>query len=150
MILYLKADSKNKVGYTPDWLKVRYSENGQDFELVLDIQGSIDYDMDCLNCRCKGDLVPWVLHNLTTGDEVDLYDLEIDEINAMFPDDKVASIIRGSNDFEVGIYPRKDDDEGIKLAEGDVLSNCHGKLEMPIDGGNRYETYFKFEVELNY
>ena len=57
MRLYLDAESKNNIGYTPDWLKVSYKENRQDYELVLDIQAWIDYDSKRLSCRCKGDYV---------------------------------------------------------------------------------------------
>ena len=73
MRLYLEAESKNKVGYTPDWLKVSYYENGERMELTLDIPGDIGYDIDCLSCRCKGDLIPWVLYNCESGDETDFY-----------------------------------------------------------------------------
>ena len=72
MILYLEAESKNSIGYTPDWIQVTYNENGKQLELTLDIQGWIDYNKDCLSCRCKGELVPWTLVNLGDGEEIDL------------------------------------------------------------------------------
>ena len=34
MRLYLSAESKNNIGYTPDWLKVHYKENGQDCGVI--------------------------------------------------------------------------------------------------------------------
>lgn len=43
MRLYLNAESKNEISYTPDWLKFSYKENGENFELTLDIQGEIDH-----------------------------------------------------------------------------------------------------------
>ena len=47
MRLYLSAKSKSHSGYTPDWLKVSYTEDGIDYDLILDIQGDIDYDPEC-------------------------------------------------------------------------------------------------------
>lgn len=150
MRLYLYAKSKYNIGYTPDWLKVYYyEEDGQMFELVFDIQGSIDYVKDSLSCRCKGDLIPWVLWNCATGDEINLYDLSNEEIEAKFPDKKIAEIICNSDTFEVGIYPVGDDDEVFELAEKDKLSNCKGTFEMYINEDHYYEKEFEFDVELN-
>lgn len=147
MILYLSAESKNKIGYTPDWLKVMYEEK---YDLVLDIQGWIDYDRDTLNCRCKGDLIPWVLWNLETGDEIDLSSMDEEEVEAMFPDKRIAEIICNSDTFEIGIYPVDDSDETYELAEEDKLTDCEGKFEMYIGEEDLdYEKYFKFDVELN-
>ena len=42
MRLYLSAKSKLNIGYTPDWLKVTYEQDGKDFELTLDIQGDME------------------------------------------------------------------------------------------------------------
>lgn len=149
MRLYLYGKSKYNIGYTPDWLKVYYyEEDGQMFELVLDIQGSIDYVKDSLNCRCKGDLIPWVLWNCETGDEIDLYELSEEEIEIKFPDKRIAEIICNSDTFEVGIYPVNDD--VYEEAMTDVLTDCEGKFEMYIGEEDLdYEKEFKFDVELN-
>ena len=147
MRLYLDAESKNNIGYTPDWLKVSYKKNGQDYELVLDIQAWIDYDNESLSCRCKGDLVPWVLWNCTTGEETDLSSLSEDELNVVFPSKKIAEIVCNSSSYEVGIYPT--DEEKFDLAENDILSQCEGSFEMYVDKTHYYRKDFKFEVELN-
>ena len=153
MRLYLDAESKNKVGYTPDWLKVSYYKNGERIELVLDIQGDIGYDEDCLSCRCKGDLIPWVLYNCESGDEIDLYSLTDAQIEDMFPDEKVAKIICESEDYEIGIYPVTngdcDDDEIFERAEDDVVSNGKGSFEMFVNDEHCYQKDFEFETELN-
>ena len=152
MRLYLNAESKNKVGYTPDWLRVSFYENGERMELTLDIQGDIGYDKDCLSCRCKGDLIPWVLYNCESGDEVDLYSLTEKEVEAIFPDERVAKIICESEDYEIGIYPVTngdcDDDEIFEMAEDDDVSDCKGCFEMYVDG-EHYRKEFEFEIELN-
>ena len=147
MRLYLYAESKNKIGYTPDWLKVSYKENRQDYELVLDIQAWIDYDSKRLSCRCKGDLVPWVLWNCTTGEEIDLSSLSEEELDTIFPSKRIAEIICNSDTFEVGIYPT--DNENFDLSENDVLSQCEGRLEMYVDENHYYQKDFEFEIELN-
>ena len=149
MRLYLNADSEQKIGYTPDWLKVGFTENGTDFDLVLDIQGDIDYSKDGLYCRVKGDLIPWVLNDLDEGDETDLSTLSEEEIESMWPNKKIAEIIRNSEYYEVGIYPVNDDDETIELAKEDVLANCNGQLEIYVDEDNQYTIDFEFDTELN-
>ena len=153
MRLYLSAESKNKVGYTPDWLKVSFYENGERMELTLDIQGDIDYDEECLSCRCKGELIPWVLYNCETGEEIDLYSLTDERVEDMFPDERVAKIICESEDYEIGIYPVTngdcDDKEIFKRAENDILSGCKGSFEMFIDDENYSLKDFEFETELN-
>ena len=152
MRLYLNAESENEVGYTPDWLRVSYYENGERMELTLDIQGDIGYEKDCLSCRCKGELIPWVLNNCESGDEVDLYSLTDEEANAMFPDERIAKIICESEDYEIGIFPVTngdcDDKEVFERAEGDDINNCKGFLEMFVNG-KHYEKEFEFETELN-
>lgn len=153
MRLYLNAESKNKVGYTPDWLRVSFYENGERMELTLDIQGDIGYDKDCLSCRCKGDLIPWVLNNCENGDEVDLYSLTEKQIEKMFPDERVAKIICESEDYEVGIFPVTngdcDDEEIFKRAEDDDVDNCKGSFEMFVDDEHYYHKDFEFETQLN-
>lgn len=148
MRLYLSAESKNNIGYIPDWLKISYEEDGQEFELTLDIQGDIDYDTDCLSCRCKGDLIPWVLYNCENGDEINLYDLSEEEADRMFPIKRITEILRDGTDFKIGVYPTDDSDEIFKLADEDVLSNCTGLCKF-YDGENDYEISFEFETELN-
>lgn len=152
MRLYLEAKSKNNVGYTPDWLRVGFDENCVRMELTLDIQGEIDYDENCLSCRCKGDLIPWVLQNCESGEEVDLYSMTDEQIEKMFPDEKVAKIICGSKYYEIGIYPVTngdcDDEEVFEKAKNDYVSGGKGSFEMFVDGENYYME-FKFETELN-
>lgn len=44
MRLYLSADSKQNQGYTPDWIRISFKENGQELELTMDITGETDYN----------------------------------------------------------------------------------------------------------
>jgi hypothetical protein len=138
----------NKIGYTPDWLKVSYKKDRQNFELTLDIQGEITYNNNCLNCRCKGDLIPWVLYNCENGDEIDLYDLSEAEVDKMFPIKKIAELLQVGTDFRIGVYPINSDDEIFKLADEDVLSDCIGLCEI-YDGENEHQISFIFETEFN-
>lgn len=149
MRLYLSAKSKLNIGYTPDWIKVTYEQDGKDFELTLDIQGTIDYSPGSLDCRCKGELIPWVLYDLETGDETDLYSMSDEEIEDMFPDKRIAEIICNSANYDIGIYPICDTDEEFALSENDKLTNCEGCFEMYIDEEHCYTKDFKFEAELN-
>lgn len=146
MRLYLNAESKNGIGYTPDWLKVFYTVGGDEYTLTLDIRGWIDYDNEGLNCRCKGELVPWVLYNHETGDEHDLSELPEDVVN--FTSGPIANIICNGNEFTVGVYPVNDSDENMEMVDSDILSNGTGSFEMYVDGES-YEKEFEFDVEVN-
>lgn len=143
MRLYLNAESSKKIGYIPDWLKVSYKEDEKDLELTLDIQGDVDFDTDCLNCRCKGDLIPWVLYDRDSGDEEDLYSLLDEEISTRFPDEKVVEILRRGTDFRVGVYPADDSKSNMELAEDDTLTNCTGLCEI-------FESNIRFEFETEF
>lgn len=149
MRLYLSAESKNNIGYTPDWLKVTYKENGELLELTLDIRGSIDYKKEKLSCRCKGELIPWVLYNCETGDEIDLSLVTEEALEIAFPDKRIAEIVCKSETYEIGIYPVDDNDEIWELAESDMLSDCEALLEMYVDEDHYYEKDFEFEAKLN-
>ena len=149
MRLYLNAESKKNIGYTPDWIKVSYEKYGRPMVLTLDIQGEIGYDPNTLSCRCKGELIPWVLYDCETGGETDLSQLSEKEIEVIFPAAKIAEILASNDVYEIGIYPVNDSDEIFELAEEDILSDCEGHVEMYIDENNYFEKDFKFEVELN-
>ena len=149
MRLYLSAKSKQNIGYTPDWLRVQFSQDGKEFELTLDIQGVIDYSPDTLSCRCKGELIPWVLYDLDTGDETNLSTLSIEELESVWPDKKIAEIVCNSHTYEIGIYPVSDNDETFELAEKDILTNCEGCFEMYVDENNQYTVDFEFDTEVN-
>lgn len=149
MRLYLSAKSELNIGYTPDWLKVTYEQDGMPFELTLDLQGITDYSPETLDCRFKGELIPWVLCNLETGHETDLDSLSEQDAQNIFPDKRIANIICGSDNYTIGIYPICDNDEGLDLAKKDKLTNCEGRFEIYIDEEHHYTKDFKFDVELN-
>ena len=152
MRLYLEAESKNRVGYTPDWLEVTFYENGKQMELTLDIQGDIGYDDKCLSCRCKGYLIPWVLYDCESGDEVDLYSMTDEQIEKILPDERIAEIICEGSDHRIGIYPVTNgdfaDEEIFDMAKDDDLSDGKGSFEMSVDG-ECYHKEFEFKTELN-
>ena len=149
MRLYLSAKSKLNIGYTPDWLKVTYEQDGKDFELTLDLQGTTDYSPGTLDCRFKGEVIPWVLYDLETGDETDLDSLSDEEIERILPDKKIAEIICNSSNYDIGIYPVCDTDEVFSWAEDDELTDCDGCVEIYIDEEHYYTKDFKFDTELN-
>lgn len=139
MRLCLNAESKNKIGYTPDWLKVTYKEK----ELTLDIQGDVDYENDSLNCRCKGELIPWTLYDLKKGEEVELYDLSKEEVDKILPVKKIVKFLQKGSNFIIGIYPAND---SLKLAKDDILTGCAGFLDI-YDGDKDFHINFEFETE---
>ena len=146
MRLYLNAKSKNNIGYTPDWLKVTYTnEKGEDIELTLDIQGFTDYHTDGLNCRTKGELLPWTTYDLETGEETDLSSIE--NIEEIYSVDYLIDIIENGDDHIIGVFPADTSEEGIEAAE-DVDGYDLGYGEAELIWGER-TVYFKFETELN-
>lgn len=148
MRLYLRAESAKRIEYTPEWIKVDFKENNQDMELTLDIRGEIDYKADGLNCRCKGELVPWVLWNYKTGNEINLGELSEEEIEDMFPLKRIADIICKSNVFTIGLYPVNDGENIFPMTEDDTLTDCEGKI-LIYDGEAEHVKDFTFEAELN-
>lgn len=152
MRLYLKAKSKNKIGYTPDWLEITFEDKGKQKELIFDIQGEIGYDEDSINCHCKVDLIPWVLCNCETGRKIGLWNMTDEEVENILPNKKIAQIISEGNSFRVGIFPVTngdcDEEEVLKLAKNDVVYDGEGFLEMFV-GEKCYEKEFEFETKLN-
>lgn len=144
MILYLEAESKNSIGYTPDWIQVTYNENGKQLELTLDIQGWIDYNKDCLSCRCKGELVPWTLVNLGDGEEIDLSEMSEEEVEEEYPDEKLFEILAKGYDFLVGVYPVNDDN----YDNTDRLEKGTGTVEFYVSN-EIHSINFEFDTEVN-
>lgn len=144
MILYLEAESKNSIGYTPDWIQATYNENGKQLELTLDIQGWIDYNKDCLSCRCKGELVPWTLVNLGDGEEIDLSEMSEEEVEEEYPDEKLFEIFAKGYDFLVGVYPVNDDN----YDNTDHLEKGTGTVEFYVSD-EIHSINFEFDTEVN-
>lgn len=153
MRLYLSAESKMGIGYTPDWLKVPYREGNEEFVLTLDIWGETDYDRNGLNCRTKGDLLPWTLVNVTTGVETDYGMLSQEEAGKLFPMEKLAEILHRASAEEraltVGIFPVNcTNTRQASVYAEDVVSNGTGTCKLH-DSDKVYEIQFRFETELN-
>ena len=146
MRLYLDAKSKNNIGYTPDWIKIDYEENGTLYTLTLDLQGDIDYNEDTLSCRYKGGLIPWTLYDNETGNEYDLSEMDEDELESIMPFEKIISIIENGSNYVVGIFPVFEKD--FYLVEYDALSDCHGSISIYHDG-KEITKEFVFETEVN-
>lgn len=127
MRLYLSGDSKNKVGYTPDFIII----NGNHY----DIQGAIDYDSETLNCRVKGDIF--------VAKEDDYYPLDEKE------EEKLLNLLN-SNDskFSIVIYPVDDseDEENFEKVKNDILINCEGEIFIKLLG-QEISKKFVFETE---
>lgn len=145
MRLYLDSKTTKKLGYTPDWIKIFYfNEKEEEMELTLDVRGEIDYENDGLDCRVKGELVPWVLYNCETGEEIDL---EADEeAAAEFTIERVFELFKNSDGYTLGIYPV---DDSTNAWEDDVFTEREGTLEVCIDGEILSHEFRDFEIEVN-
>lgn len=126
MRLYLSAESKNHIGYTPDTLIVEHK--GRTF--IYDIQGNVDYDKDGLNCRVKGILA---LRDDNLDDYVELNDQGYKDLAKMLSDPTTKVI--------VAIYP---DSEFEHLTEQLNTDEVNGFGEFCYDN----ESYaFEFNTE---
>ena len=132
MRLLLEAKSKLQRGYTPDWIRISFPDpnNPDEFaELVMDIEGSIDYVPTHLNVQVKGELVPWAY--FTEDGEVDLSSLSEEHLAT-------------STDVVVGIYPCAGVDEDDEDKEYDTMSEGVGEYAT-----NDIDVSFTFTCEHN-
>lgn len=125
MRLYLSGDSKNKIGYTPDFIVIN--------ENHYDIQGDIDYDSTTLSCRVKGELF--------VAKEDDYYPLDEKE------EEKLLNLLNAKDSkFTIVIYPVDDDKENFEKVKTDVLTNCEGEIIIKLFG-QVVSRKFTFETE---
>ena len=101
-----------------------------------------------MSCRCKGDIVPWVLWDCEKGDEIDLSELTEEDVLRMFPGERLANILQNSDTYEIGIATIDTTDEIIRLAESDKLTNAKATLMCCFDNIS-FEKEFTFDYELN-
>jgi hypothetical protein len=143
MRLLLEAKSKLQRGYTPDWIRISFPDpnNPDEFaELVMDIEGSIDYVPTHLNVQVKGELVPWAY--FTEDGEVDLSALSEEEQQPYF--ELFEKHLATSTDVVVGIYPCGDVDEDDEDKEYDTMSEGVGEYAT-----NDIDVSFTFTCEHN-
>lgn len=145
MRLFLEANTTQNIGYTPDWVKIYFfNEKEEEMELTLDIQGELGYENNGFNCRVKGDLIPWVLVNCDTGEEIDL---ELDEKAASgFTGERVFELFKNSDTYIVGVYPV---DDSTNDWEDDVFTEKKGRLEVCIGGKVVSHEFAGFNIEVN-
>lgn len=148
MRLYLYAESENKIGYLPDWIQVEYEESGKKMYLTLDIQAEICYTDEKLDCRCKGELIPWTLCD-ESGNEIHLSS-NMSYVEEKFPHERIAEIIRNCEEFRVGIDAMVEDYK-FHEAESDVYYDCLGRIEMYVSSKDeQLIKEFRFTPELLY
>lgn len=152
MKMYIEVTSKNKIGYTPDWVKLYYAHEGKNYELTLDAMGVNDFHLDghTTKCRFKGDLVPWLIFD-EDGNEKNLFDIDQEIVEKSFSETQISELFKKST-ITIGIFPtklmmdtEKDDDDILEEAENDEVSEGKGKV---IFNANSIIN-FDFETELN-
>lgn len=152
MRLYLSGNSKNHLGYTADWIKFDYKEDGKDCTLTLDLNGETDFFNDDLSLRFKGDVTPWRFECLEDDIDEDLSVLDADdELDERFSTQQVIDIIKKAYLFRVGLFPacgQFDEEEVFNKADQDEITDLAGRIEIWCDG-ELFEHDFEFEYELN-
>lgn len=147
MRLHVEAKSQQEIGYIPDWIKLHFVKNGVSMELTFDVQGSINCAEKSLNCIVKGELIPWVLVNCTTGEELDLYKNE--ELQKEY-ENKVPELLALASGIVVGIYPTNTEDKTFELCQMDCCGLGTGFYEQYNEETKDFTgVNFKFHTELN-
>lgn len=166
MRLYLNAESKEKIGYIADCLRVTYKENNQDMEIIFHIEGEYVYENNGINLRCKGELVPWVIINLATGEEIDLFELSETMPVRKFSDEEIATILQEGKNFVAEAYPPNGeiitinqgnsnhvtevypaDEEKFDLSKMDIISPGTGRCEYHTKDRD-YDIKFNFVTKV--
>lgn len=125
MRLYLFANSKNNIGYTPDGLIIN--------NIYYDISGDIDYEEKRLNCRVKGDL-------LVDKNEDYVYLNEEEE-------EKLLKLLNSKDtEFIVTIFPTIENEDDIELVRKDILTECEGEIFIYLLG-KEIQKKFSFKTE---
>lgn len=140
MKLYLSTEkTKNGLSYTPDWIRLEYK---QEPNLTLDIQADIDYEKG-LNCRCKGEIIPWVLFDSIEDEEIDLISKYGNELDKMYPASRIIEMIKTADEIVIGVVPaHMEDDDSIYEIE-----QLKGEAKLYI-ANECLE--FNFSIEINY
>lgn len=119
MRLYLSATSKNHIGYTPDVLVIKTKRKTYEY----DINGTVDFDYDGLDCRVKGDL--------------EIRDSKTEEFREMNKAEEaklltLLSDLTKNKAIEINIYPAEDreEQEWVDLVENDELDEGSATLEL--------------------
>lgn len=144
MRLYLSA--KTKTGYTPDWIRIKYSDDNpnENVELTMDIQGEIKYNAETLNVRVKGELVPWLYY--TDTNETDLS--ELSEGKAKHYEKLFNKYINEASNITIGFYPVTEDYDENKHTTIEEFNNSQGEYHY-IEDGEQKQITFTFNGELN-
>lgn len=145
MILTFDAESKKKITYVPEYLTVDYNLGETNYDLVFDLQGTLELVASGLQGRFKGDLVPWKL--LKYGDdfveEVHLSGLPEPWMDEIFPPEEIANIMGGSKKFTIQASFRDEDAD----ADGEELSIGDGLFCIRTEHMH-YEREFEFNVDV--
>lgn len=143
MRLYLSA--KTKTGYTPDWIRIKYSDDNtnEKVELTMDIQGEIEYNAETLNVRVKGELVPWLYY--TDTNKTDLSELSDDQVKQY--EELFNKYINDALTITIGFYPLTDeyDDES---ATSEEFNDNQGEYHY-VENGKLKQFNFTFNSEIN-
>ena len=123
MRLYLYAQSKNGIGYTPDTLTIE--AEGKEYE--YDILGSVDFDDKGLNCEVKGDL--------------EIRDNETDEFREMTEEEEkqllwLLSGFTKDKTIKIYVYPAHEENsqEWVDSVNNDELTEANAELQFSKEG----------------
>lgn len=133
MKLYVSAKSANGITYVPDVLTIKEFDK----EYEYDINGTVEYDKENLDCVVRGDL--------------EIRDQETDEFRELTLEEKKELIILLSSlvkhkTITINVHPMLDDEkeETINAVNNDILGPGSGRLEINIGLYEIIEIDFEF------
>ena len=131
MRLYLYAESKNKIGYTPDCFEVRNGKFRREYSWG---DGETDFSDSGLDTRTKAVLC---YYDEKKDDLVKLTRRQAKHLLKLLKDPK--------SEVTVNVYPQTTDDED--LAKNDILTNTSGTLviyDEQVDFNNFNTAFYGF------
>lgn len=145
MVLTFNAESKKKITYVPEYLTVDYNLGETNYDLVFDLQGTLQLVASGLKGRFKGDLVPWKLLKYGNDfvEEIHISDLPKPWMDKIFSLEEIANIMGGSKKFTIQASFRDEDVD----ADGEELPMGDGNFFVAT-GYMRYERDFQFNVDV--
>lgn len=119
MKLYLTAKSKKNISYTPEYIHITLTTGTK---ITLDVRGEITHSSDGLNCRVKGELIPWIITDAEGAKGVinELYEMPDELIEKWFSEALVCNSFNHATEIIIEVYsaPENFDFKGDELADG--------------------------------
>lgn len=131
MELYLSAKSKKNISYTPEYIHITLPTG---IKVTLDVRGEITHSSDGLNCRVKGELIPWIITDTEGAKGVinELYKMPDELIEKWFCEALVCNSFNHAIEFMIEVYPVSENldntDDELTDGRGTIEYTCNNEI----------------------